>query len=85
MKDATQIASTEAKTKFGEILRRCQQGESFVITQNGREAARLLPPTQATRRPMSIAEAVATIKAIKPNKPLRPDEIRPFIEDGRRF
>ena len=39
-----QIGSTEAKTKFGEILRRARAGETFVITQNGEEAGRLVPP-----------------------------------------
>jgi prevent-host-death family protein len=47
----TQVGSFEAKTKFSEILRKVDQGESFTITVRGRVVAELVPPTP-TRKPV---------------------------------
>jgi prevent-host-death family protein len=79
------IPSTEAKSRFGELLRLLRTGESFIITQNGEEAGRLMPPVRGHGRRMSIEKAIETICGLRPVKPLRPDEIRDLIEDGRRF
>lgn len=38
---ATQITATEANQRFSEMLRRVQQGESFVVTSRGHPVARL--------------------------------------------
>jgi prevent-host-death family protein len=80
-----QIASTEAKTRFGELLRRLRSGESFIITQNGEEAGRLIPPLRSGRRRMTVEQAIAAIRALRPKKPLRREEVRKMIDDGRRF
>jgi len=37
------IPSYEAKSKFSEILRAASEGESFVITRNGKRMAELRP------------------------------------------
>jgi prevent-host-death family protein len=39
-----QIGAYEAKTRFSELIARAEQGESFVVTKNGRPVARLVPP-----------------------------------------
>ena len=41
----TEIGAFEAKTKFSEILRKVDQGESFTITVRGRAVAQLTPPS----------------------------------------
>ena len=40
----TEIGSFEAKTKFSELLRKVEQGETFTITLRGRVVAELAPP-----------------------------------------
>jgi len=79
------IGSTDAKTRFGEILRRAREGETFVITQNGQEAARLVPPVRARASRISVDEAIRTIRGLRPLEPLTRDEVKAFIDDGRRF
>jgi antitoxin (DNA-binding transcriptional repressor) of toxin-antitoxin stability system len=40
----TEIGAFEAKTKFSEILRKVDQGESFTVTLRGRVVAEINPP-----------------------------------------
>lgn len=89
------IRSADVGSRLAEILQRVRAGESFIITDNGEEAAQLVPPphsappTQSNgRRPgaaMTVAEAVATIRNLRPARPLKRDELRSFIDEGRRF
>ena len=39
-----EIGSFEAKTKFSELLRKVEHGETFTITVRGRVVAQLTPP-----------------------------------------
>lgn len=39
----TRIGAYEAKTKFSELIARAEQGESFVVTKNGKPVARIAP------------------------------------------
>lgn len=39
----TEIGSFEAKTHFGDLLRRVARGEQFVVTMRGKPVARLSP------------------------------------------
>ena len=41
-KDRT-VGAYEAKTRFSELIARAEQGESFVVTKNGRPVARITP------------------------------------------
>jgi prevent-host-death family protein len=47
----TEIGAFEAKTKFSELLRKVDLGESFTITVRGRVVAQLAPPPP-TRKPV---------------------------------
>lgn len=80
-----QIASLDAQRQFQEILQRVSAGESFVITHNGEEAARLIPPGEQQPPRMSVSQAIQTIRALRPLRPLALEEIKDFIEEGRRF
>ena len=37
------VGAFEAKTRLGELLDRCQRGETIVITRHGHPVARLVP------------------------------------------
>jgi prevent-host-death family protein len=37
------IGAYEAKTRFSELIGRAEQGETFVVTKNGRPVARITP------------------------------------------
>jgi antitoxin (DNA-binding transcriptional repressor) of toxin-antitoxin stability system len=47
----TEIGSFEAKTRFSELLRKVELGETFTITLRGRVVAQLAPP-EPKRRPV---------------------------------
>jgi prevent-host-death family protein len=79
------IGSAEIKGRLAEILRRVRAGETFVITDNGEEAARLIPSARVTQPRMSVAAAVAAIRSVRPLRPLTRGELRGFIDEGRRF
>lgn len=38
------VGAYEAKTRFSELIARAARGESFVVTRNGRQMARIEPP-----------------------------------------
>src|SRR5215216_6443919 len=40
---ATTVGAYEAKTKFSELIARAEQGESFIVTKNGRPVAEIRP------------------------------------------
>jgi prevent-host-death family protein len=39
----TTVGAYEAKTKFSELIARAEQGESFLVTKNGRPVAEIRP------------------------------------------
>jgi prevent-host-death family protein len=41
--DDRSVGAYEAKTRFSELIARAEQGESFVVTKNGRPVARITP------------------------------------------
>jgi prevent-host-death family protein len=43
-----QVGLSEAKARWMELLDRVEQGESILITRNGRPAALLCPPHRTT-------------------------------------
>lgn len=45
------IAATEAKSHLSEILDRVDQGEEFMLTRNGRQAAYLGPQGRGNQSP----------------------------------
>ena len=45
------VGSFEAKTHLSELLRRVEQGESFVITKHGNPVARHVPAAPTKTKP----------------------------------
>ena len=44
-----EIQSTQAKTRFAELLRSVEHGEAFAITRHGRVVAHLIPARERER------------------------------------
>ncbi|MBT6276810.1 MAG: type II toxin-antitoxin system Phd/YefM family antitoxin [Chromatiales bacterium] len=44
------VAITEAKARFAELVRRAEAGEDIVSTRHGRAVARIVPAPSAARR-----------------------------------
>jgi len=42
----TTLTATQASRSFAAILARAKQGESFAVTKNGEQVARILPPVE---------------------------------------
>ena len=84
MSAITQIAASEAKAKFSELLDRVQSGESFSITLHGQEAAKLVPARQPSREDIQrvIAEIKATRSVLNPpgKEKIR---IKDLVSEGR--
>ena len=86
--DATLVPASEAKTKFFELLKRAKNGESFVITHDGQEAAKLSPLKE---RPSEeeLNALFDRINHVRKGTVLNPKgkekvSIRALIEEGRR-
>jgi antitoxin (DNA-binding transcriptional repressor) of toxin-antitoxin stability system len=77
------VDSYQAKTHLPRPLDSVEQGETFVITRNGRTAARLVPVTFVISDP---ADAVKALKEFgdRHRGRLRGLPIRHLIDDGRR-
>ncbi len=77
------VGAYYAKTHLPALLDSVQDGEVFVITRNGRPAARLVPVIANG----NAKEAVAAMKAFrkKHKSRLKGISIRELIEDGRRY
>ena len=78
------IGSFEAKTHLPQLLKRASQGETIVITKNGKPMARLMPPTDAAPL-MSVEEAIAGLREFRKAHPLNGVTIRELIDEGRRY
>jgi prevent-host-death family protein len=55
------IGAFEAKNKLGQLLDMVERGEEIIITQHGKEVARLVPPQKAVNR----EQARAAVKRIR--------------------
>ena len=84
MKAITEIAASEAKAKFSELLERTRNGEGFAITLHGERVAKLIPA-----KGRSLSEIQATIAEMKSkrtilNPPGMPKlRIKDLINAGR--
>jgi len=56
-----EIGAFEAKNKLGQLLDLVERGEEIIITRQGREVARLVPPQKAVNR----EQARAAVKRIR--------------------
>jgi prevent-host-death family protein len=80
----TEIGAFEAKTKFSEILRKVDQGESFTITVRGRAVAQLTPPSPNTPAD-EIAAAVQALIDFPRLKGIPGDTVLQWIHEGRKY
>jgi prevent-host-death family protein len=86
----TSVTALEAKTRFGQLLKRVAQGEEVVITRHEQPVARLVPEGPA--RLESVREAVARLRSIRRKITVRNqgkaalgyDALKAAIEEGRR-
>jgi antitoxin (DNA-binding transcriptional repressor) of toxin-antitoxin stability system len=77
----TEIGSFEAKTKFSELLRKVQQGETFTITLRGRVVAELNPPSRKTR---GVSQDVIDRLMHPKIHGISGDEVLAAIREGRK-
>jgi prevent-host-death family protein len=80
------VGSFEAKTHLPELLRRVEQGESFVITKHGNPVARLVPAATIKTKP-DARQVVEAMLAFRDREGPTLGEglaIRDLIEEGRR-
>ncbi len=83
------MSAFEAKTRFGDLLRRVARGEEVVITRHERPVARMIPEGRASRA--QVQEAVQEMRSLRAEirgrrgfKPLSDREIKAAIKAGRR-
>jgi prevent-host-death family protein len=80
----TEIGLFEAKTRLSELLRQVKAGESFIITQRGKPAAKLTPiPHKEHCSPQRIAEAIRRLRQMPKIEGVSHEELRSWIEEGR--
>jgi prevent-host-death family protein len=83
------VTAFEAKTRFGQLLKKVAQGEEVIITRHEKPVARLIP--EGNRNLKSVREAVAGIWELRKQiseknkgKPkLAAAEVKSWIEEGR--
>jgi prevent-host-death family protein len=84
------VTALEAKTRFGQLLKRVAQGEEVIITRHEKPVARLVP--EGRRNLESVREAVAGLFELRRQilhrnrgKPkLTAAEVKAWIGEGRR-
>ena len=81
--EVRKIGAFEAKTRLSELVRKVEQGESFIICRRGKEVARLVPPVREEPE-VDLKKILSSFRAIR-NKISGKVDIRKLIEQGRRF
>ena len=74
--------SLETESSLPRLLERVAAGESILITRQGREVARLLPPASSTPE-VDAASAVAHWKKSRKGVTLGGISLRELIDHGR--
>jgi prevent-host-death family protein len=77
------VNAFEAKTRLSELLRKTEEGTSYIICRRGKEVARLTPPVRNTKK-MNLKEVLSSFHEIREQISGRVN-IRKLIEEGRRF
>ena len=85
----TTVSAFEAKTRFGDLLKRVSRGEEIVITKHQKPVARLVPEGRPALS--EIRDAVNELTSLRHEmakrpgaRPLSDPEIRKAIQKGRR-
>lgn len=86
--DTIVVAASEAKTKFFELVKRAKAGESFLITLDGNEAARLTPIKERPSQE-ELDSLFARVDAVRKGTVLNPPgaervTIRQLMQEGRK-
>jgi len=81
------ISSHEAKTRFGELLNRVENGEELIITRHDLPVARIIPEGKMSH--FDLQQLFKDISDERSANPLnQPDEskisIRDLIDEGRK-
>lgn len=77
------VGAFDAKTRLGELLDRCERGESIVITRRGHPVAKLVPYSPP-RDQAAIETAVKRLRTFgKGNRLPKGLSIRDLIDEGR--
>lgn len=84
------VSAFEAKTRFGELLKRVGRGEEIVITRHDKPIARIVP--EGSPRLDDIRRAVAGLRELQQGVRLRTQgragltarDVRTAVEEGRR-
>ncbi|MDA8207063.1 MAG: type II toxin-antitoxin system prevent-host-death family antitoxin [Thermaerobacter sp.] len=77
-----QIGAYDAKARLAELLDKAAQGETILITRNGKPMACLTPPPQGPSR--TVAEAVQDLLAFGKGRTLGM-RLKDAIDEGRRY
>ena len=82
-KAMAQITAFEARTRFGELLKRVSQGEHVLITRHGKPVARLVP--EGAERFDDVRCAVEGLRELQQRIRRRLTEraLRSAIDEGR--
>jgi prevent-host-death family protein len=81
------MTAFEAKTRFGELLKRVSEGDEVVITRHDKPIARLVP--EGARRSEDVRRAVAGLRDLqqrirrRSKGKLSKREVRSAINEGR--
>jgi prevent-host-death family protein len=76
------VGTFEGKTHFSELVAQAEQGETIIVTRNGRPVAQLGPIAPDCSVKLTAAAAVEELLAS--NHRLEGIKIRELIDDGRR-
>jgi len=84
MKATTEIAASEAKAKFSELLERARHGEGFAITLHGEPVAHLVPAKGPSLSEVQGAIAEMKSKRMTLNPPGKPKlRLKDLVNEGR--
>ena len=83
MKTEESIGAFDAKTHLSALLERVAHGESFVISRRGKPVARLIPAEPEALRP-AVDTLVEAARKLREQVRARPEELRAWIDEGRR-
>jgi len=82
MEFLTIVSVTEAKADFDALLERVKAGETIAIARDGKELARMAPPTEQEPKP-DVAQLIERYRELRKGVTLGGLSIKALIEEGR--
>jgi prevent-host-death family protein len=77
------VGVSEARRRWGELLRRVSGGETIQITRRGISVAKLVPADFCAR--VDLKRVVGEIRELRKGASLGEITIRELIDEGRRY